>query len=343
MESTASVGRGSGWRQAIGLMILSPICAEYIIGYDTNTGDLPVLVASLLIFSPLYGGPAVLIREMSRRFGLGWPGILTLSAAFGILQAGIIDQSMFSESYREIDYWDTIVGPTWIGPLGLSASASLQFVVGHMIWSFGIPIALVEALSPKTADRPWLRWPGLSVVTLLYLAAAALLLVEHLRTETDHASMAQVIGSIVVVALLVVFAFAACRERPGDRGLAVPGPLAVGVLGLAAGMAEEFMPETWPGVAGRVAILTVAGLGVALASRSARWGPRHVVALATGVLLTRAVFAFLIEPLGDVSTPAKYGHNVTLLVGTLLLGWWAMRRNRPGPDDGREPRGPTGE
>ena len=40
--------------------------------------------------------PALLIREVARRRGLGWPGILLLAAAFGVVQAGLVDQSMFS-------------------------------------------------------------------------------------------------------------------------------------------------------------------------------------------------------------------------------------------------------
>ena len=41
-----------------------------------------------------------------------WPGILALALAAAILQAGVFDQSLFSESYRDIDYWSGLVDPT---------------------------------------------------------------------------------------------------------------------------------------------------------------------------------------------------------------------------------------
>ena len=70
------------------------------------------LVVGLLILGPLYGAPALLIRELARRFGVGWPGIMALAAAFGIVQAGVVDQSLFSESYRDIAYWAEMLQPT---------------------------------------------------------------------------------------------------------------------------------------------------------------------------------------------------------------------------------------
>lgn len=310
-------------------MILSPLCAEYIIGYDTSTGDPVTMLGYLLIFSPLYGAPAILIRELSRRFGLGWPGIVALATAFGIVQAGIIDQSLFSESYRQIDYWESLIRNTWIAPLGISAFSAMVFLVGHTIWSFCIPIALVEALSPKTADRPWLGLPGMIVITLLYLGAAALVLFDHLENEVDHASMTQVIGSSLVVGLLAIFAFSGCRRRAPDRDFEVPKPLVVGVLGLIVAIGYSVMPEDWFGVAGGVAILAVGAAGIARLSRSTRWEQRHIIALSTGVLMARALFGFLIEPLGDVPPTAKYAHNVGFLLGAFLLGAWAMTRNQP--------------
>jgi hypothetical protein len=75
----------------------------------------------LLIFGPLYGAPAVLIREAARRTGRGWPTILLVSLAAGLVQAGLIDQSLFNPSYRDIPYWDDMRLPTYLPGLGFSA------------------------------------------------------------------------------------------------------------------------------------------------------------------------------------------------------------------------------
>ena len=61
----------------------------------------------------------------------------------------------------------------------------------------------------------------------------------------------------------------------------------------------------------------------------------HVVALAMGTLLARAVTAFLTEPLGDVPPLAKYSHNIAFLLGATLLGLWALSRNAPAGDSDR--------
>lgn len=60
-----------------------------------------MLLGYLGIFIPLYGTVAVLIREITRRTGRGWPTILLLGAAFGLIQAGLIDQSLFNPGYLD--------------------------------------------------------------------------------------------------------------------------------------------------------------------------------------------------------------------------------------------------
>ena len=74
----------TAWLPATGLFLLAPVCAEYLWGYDDSTGHWGVLIGNLIVFSPLYGAPALLIREVARRLGLGWPGILLMAAAFGV-------------------------------------------------------------------------------------------------------------------------------------------------------------------------------------------------------------------------------------------------------------------
>jgi hypothetical protein len=98
---------------------------------------------------PLYGCAALFIREAARRFGLGWSGILALAAALGIVQAGIIDQSMFSSGYRDIDYWEAMIEPTWIAPLGLPAVTALAW-----------PQLAYAAASPSAAVPPWRTGPA---------------------------------------------------------------------------------------------------------------------------------------------------------------------------------------
>ena len=166
-----------------------------------------------------------------------------------------MDQSLFSESYREIDYWSDMIEPTWIAPLGIAAYTAMDFLAGHVIWSYVIPIALVETLQPALSREPWLRRPGLILTALLYLGAAMLVLVDHLQHEKDHASAAQISGSVVVVVFLVGLACTAGRRALPARDTFVPVPFVLGILSLIAALAFNFVPPTWPGVAVGITIL----------------------------------------------------------------------------------------
>lgn len=311
----------------LALAVCSPIAAESLVGYDDTTGNALVLLSGLVIFIPLYGAAAILIREAARRFGIGWGGVLALAAAFGVVQAGIIDQSMFSEGYRDIDYWQDMVGPTWIDPLGLAASSALTFVLGHMIMSFAAPIALVEGFGPRSADRPWLRPFGLVVTTLLYLAGAWLVLDWHYKTESDHASAGQLAGAGAVALVLAALAFTFGRRRAERVERRIP-PLWVIVVAAAVGVFSMGFFETWAGVALTVGVLGALGIGAAYFARSTAWGRRQVTAIAVGALLSQALTGFLVTPIGDVDVVAKYAHNTVATLLVAALGWWALRRTR---------------
>lgn len=219
-----------------------------------------------------------------------------------------------------------MVEPTLLEPLGISAFTTIAFVVGHAVWSFAVPIALVESLRPELRHHAWLRRSGLVVTTLLYLAAAALIYVDHQQNEVEHASTAQLVGAALVIAVLVVVALTLGRRPPLPRGAAAPPPLVVGAGALLAGLGFHLLPVQWSGLAAGVAILAAVTWWVTRAGRSAGWGGQHVVALATGALAARALVAFWTVPLGDVPAPAKYAHNAAFLVGAIALGAWAARR-----------------
>jgi hypothetical protein len=78
-----------------------------------------------------------------------------------------------------------------------------------------------------------------------------------------------------------------------------------------------------------VVIITV--LDAIFLARLTMWGPRHVIALATGALLARAATGFLVDPIGDVAPSAKDAHNAFFLLGSTVLGVLAWRQNPVSP------------
>lgn len=316
--------------------MLAPVCAEYLSAYDDSTGDPVALISGLWFFVPLYGVPALVIREVARRRGLGWAGILLMATAAGLLQAGVVDQSLFSTDYRQIEGWQEIFSQTLIVPWGVSAVNLLNFVGGHVIFSFCAPIALIEAVRPATASRPWLGKLGLGLLSLLWVPVAVMLVIGQLTTETSHASSTQLIVSSLVIAALIAAGLLARRrpartvtEREAPR-VWVVGGVAV-VLAAVAGVA----PQTWVGVAMVACAYLLAGLVIRRWSRRSGWGLRHVAVVAAAPLLDRALLAFTYDPVvGEVSA-AAYGHKATMLaivLGLATLALAARSSDRVRPD-----------
>jgi hypothetical protein len=286
-----------------------------------------------VIFVPLYGCAALLVREIARRARLGWVGIVVLAAAFGVVQAGIADQSLFSPDYRQIQDWDVTYRATLVPMLGLSAYNALGFVGGHVVGSICGPIALVEAARPKRASTPWLGTAGLVMVATAYIGASVMVLNWHLTTEDSHATAAQLTGaSLVALALIAGAVLLGRRPRAGVAGPAPSLPRTFLLL-LPLAALSAFAPQTWLGTAMTAAAFAVAAVLVGRLSRRQGWSPTHVAVVAALPLLATAALAFTYYPLvGDVDAAAKYAHNAVMLA--IVLGATALamlRRDRPAP------------
>jgi hypothetical protein len=316
----ASSTRRNRWTAVACLLVLAPVCAEYLAAYDDSTGDPGALLLGLAFFVPLYGCPALLIREIARRSGMTWIGVVALATAFGTVQAGLIDQSIFRLTYRDLPGWADWATPTYIEPLGFSAYLALTFVTGHVIASFCAPIAITEALVPGERTVAWLGPIGLGVTAGLYLTAAGVILDDHLKAEPAAITSTQLaVTSLVVVALVVLAATIGRHRREGaDRWC--PPALVLFVAAGAFGVGTEYLPVTWPGVGAHAALLAgVAGLLVWFA-RSTSWTRLHELAVAAGFVTALAIGGFMTTPLfGEVPTVQKYAHNTVLAIAIAAL------------------------
>jgi len=87
--------------------------------------------------APMYGGGALLIGS-SPGTPAGWHAMIPLAAAYVLLEAGILDQSLFNPSYEGFDFQY----PAHVPVLGISAYHASDLIAGHVIWSISVPIAL---------------------------------------------------------------------------------------------------------------------------------------------------------------------------------------------------------
>ncbi|GGM28132.1 hypothetical protein GCM10007977_031800 [Dactylosporangium sucinum] len=312
-----------------GLLVLAPLVGEYLLG-NVSVRLLPAL--PFLI--PLYGGGALLIREVVRRTGRGWPAILLLAAAYGVVEAGLVDQSLFNPTFEGHDFQATTPVPA----LGISAGSGFAFLVGHVVWSIGVPIALVEWLTPGRRHTPWLRTPGLLLTILLYLLGCWIIFDDLRHSEDFLASPAQLAGAAAVALLLVAAGLLARRPRAATAAGRVPRPWLVGVLGFAVSSAFVLRPETWAGLAFGVVLAAAAALAVGALARRAGWTERHRMALAAGTLLTYGWLGFALTGMVEPGDPVRWWGNAGFLAGAVaLVVWCSVSRRAPRPSSAARP------
>jgi hypothetical protein len=275
---------------ALGLLFLAPWVGEFLLGVSPlrNILGFPLLL-------PLYGGGALFIRELTRRTGRGWPTLFLLAAAYGVIEAGLIDQSLFNPAFMGLESQKVALIPV----LSISAYNTLAFVMGHVIWSISVPIAIVEMLTPARMTAPWLGKVGLSITGGLYLVGCAIVFNFIYADEKFLASPAQLIGASAVALTLTAIAFAIKKKKdlaaPSARPLPKPWPLGVGTFVVAS---LFFMkPESWAGVIIGILILCIVSPLVAHWSRQQEWCLSHQFALVAGALLTYAWGGFAMTSL----------------------------------------------
>lgn len=312
--------------QPLALVALCAVCAELLAAYSDNTGDPGATAFALVFFSALYGAPALLVRELVRRSGWGWPSLLLLCTALAVLQACIVDQSLFAQDYRGYDGWKENRAMLFLPGLGFGLNQAFAFISGHVIFSFAGPIAIAEAWRPRVAQRSWLGPIGMAIAAFVWLATAAAILIDP---ASAHASPAQFAGAWAVVVLLVLTAVRlgqrtarrAISSRGGDRSILIlAASFAVAVLGTLAG-------EGVTGLLVGLLSLIVGGFSILAVGRRFGWSPCDSAAVALGFLLSRGVFAFTYFPLlGEVEPAAKYAHNAVMLAAVAVAGIIALSR-----------------
>jgi hypothetical protein len=303
---------------AAGLFFLAPLVAEYLLG------NLPITtLPAILVLAPMYGGGALLIRELARRRGLGWPNILLLAAAYGVLEEGLTTQSLFNPNYADLH----LLEHGYVPALGIAIPWTLFVISLHVFWSIGAPILMMESLAGARRTTPWLGRTGLVGTAVLFAIGIAATTAFSMAMWPYTATAAQFTGTGVILALLAGVGLFVRIGAPARAG-AAPRPRTVWIATLLAGgvfMGLSFL-QTWAGAA-----LTAAGIVVFLAlvarwSARAGWGDAHRLAVGAGALLTYAWHSFVQPPTGGAPVAVDLAGNVVFTLGAIVLVWIAWRR-----------------
>lgn len=318
---------------AILLTLLAPIVAEFLLG-DFTIRKIAIALALL----PLYGGGALLIREVSRRAGRGWPTIVLLAVAYSLLEEGFLTQSLFNPNYvgqRLLDYG-------YVPWLGTSLNWCTLVLTIHVVWSIATPILIAEGIAADRRTAPWLRTPGLVVTVLLFLLGCVATASFSLKSSPFVATRLQFLSAGVLTLLAIAAAFLV-GSRTDDRPAAqrtAPRPLVVFFVCLA--LAVGFMiaedrgnPRVLPivSVLVRWTLEAVAAIVIVRWARARDWRSGHYLAIAAATTLTYTMLglgAFLRghTNLGEPTDRVDIAGQISLAAVVFLLIWWGARRSR---------------
>jgi len=347
---------------AVTLFFLAPIVAEFLLG-DFPATWLPLLI----IIAPMYGGGALLIRELTRRSGRGWPTILLLGAAYAIIEEAFTTQSLFNTHYLGMH----LLTHAWIPSLGISAWWTLFMLNVHPFWSIGVSIALAEGLFPPPANLslaapsfsesassdservgdhghatqsgpaprllpvPWLGKIGLSIAAFFLVAGCTFNTYYQFHHDPFRATHAQFLVSALVVVVFIAAAFLIPAPAPSRNPSPLPSPPvpSVWIMGgatflLGAAVLLPPLQSDWLAVAWTLAADLIFLIGLRLFSQCSAWTPLHTLSIAAGGALVYGVHAFLQPPVVPCPKWVVLPSHILFLALAIAVIALAVRRTR---------------
>jgi len=287
---------------ALTLMFMAPLIAEVLPG-ATRFSAIFVFPIEMLV----WGGGAVMIRELVRRNGLGAYNMIAMALCLAIAEEWLIQQTSVAPVVIQLK------GVVYARAWNVNYVYFLWAAVYEVVLVVCLPVMLTELLFPTRRNDPWLSRTGWVVTGLLFVLGAffawfswtqiARVKVFHLPPYTPSA--AQVAFAVAAVALLLFAALGPWRHRLAGlaRPIAPPAPplLALGgalwaVLWFGLELLAFGIRPGFPPVLAIVLGLGVAGLLLVLLPGFALhrcWSECHRAWLAAGTMLaTMAIFFF---------------------------------------------------
>ncbi len=337
-SATAPASRGARtWPAIVSLYLTAPFMGEILSG-STPLHDLSQLYI-VVIAVGFYGSGALLAREVTRRRGLDWPGLLLLGAAYGILEEGLAIMSWFNP------HWPDGGAPAAYGRYAdISTVWALFSMVVHAVISIAVPVILVETAFPRVAQRPWVGRRGLAVAAVcLTLLAGLVFLYEGFiafrRQGYTHPPATYPIALALAVILVLLALRRGRRARvAAPRSQKTPPRLwALRLFAFAMTLLfwstlyvlHAVIPFPPAALAIMMCLVALAAWRVRAWSRRSGWGGRQRLALASGVV---AFFCLLWMPLLEFVFRAqpslRRGETVVGLVALALVVWLERRAAR---------------
>jgi hypothetical protein len=179
-------------RPLLALILLSPVIAEMLSGSTPPLEWLNPIAALLLIW--LYGAGVLVMRETAVRWKTGWPSILLLGAAYGIIEEGLAVKSFFDPAWMDLGtlgWYGRWLDVNWVWAVWLT--------IYHAVVSIAIPIFLVEWIWPGIRGKPLTSQRG--YITAIGLLAGATVFINLVLTPYRPSAW-HLVGACAAVAFL---------------------------------------------------------------------------------------------------------------------------------------------
>ena len=311
------------------LFLLAPVIGELLSGSAPPSEffePLPFFVLAIL-----YGGGAILVRELAVRWNHSWYAILLLGAAYGIVEEGLMVKSYFDPLWQDIGilgYYGRWAGINWIW--------GIELTIYHSIISITIPILLTELVFPSVRHE---RWVGRGVITVINVCFTANVIFGNIfLTEYQPGILQYLLAIAAIIALgFVAWRISRWKKKPSAMETSVKNPLLFWLVGFTAmiGFILIFwvLPEfiVLPLVVVILAILMLAGyywLVRRLSGNFVQWGDLQQLALAAGPL----TFLMILAPILEINPNRTEDTTGMAIVGAvaflmlMLLFWKTVKR-----------------
>jgi hypothetical protein len=312
------------WYSLAVLLLLAATLAEFL----TGSTPIPRAVANPLGFALLvgmYGGGALLIREVALRWGKRWGAILLLGGAYAVGEEGFGAKTMTDPIGSNIgnqlySHW---AGINWVPLAGLT--------LFHAAFSIAVPLILMELIFPETRGRRLVGNAGATVAALAYILTVILVSFGDPFNPPPSVTLFLLgyVSAFVALAYLVPRSFlSAAGEKPDrpERRFVLLGAWFLGSFFLIFAVGSHFLP--W---------VITAALFLPLAALTARYLVRHAGRVGNEIvkvdLVLGMIFVFL--PLDAIQ---ELGGDVGVLLydGLVLALLFGLRRRIHRMDSARE-------
>jgi hypothetical protein len=311
------------------LLVLAPVIAEVLSG-ATRLSVLFVLVPEIMV----WGGGALLVRELVRRWRAGALSLLCLGLALSIAEEFIIQQTSIAPlpfAGANVSF-GRYAGVNWL---------YLLFMLGfESVWVVLVPVQVTELIFPSHREKSWLRTRGLVATCIAFLIGSRIAWygwTQQARPRLHAAPYHPPVGLILIglgsIGVLIGIAWMGRGfRRAGEsasRQAANPWLVGFAAFLFAAAWFElialVFVPypglSVWiPLSAGPVWALLAFGL-LLYWSAASTWRDKHRFALSFGAVLGCMVMSD-ISSVGwtRVDLVGKFVFQVLAVVGFLMLG-----------------------